>query len=209
MSASATGWGYFESISKSRRIALERYTSFNELIPDVAEDLRVIRAVAEPGRDPGLTACLQPVFYVELSSTGDALFNSPIGYRAQYWTDPWQGLTCNALLLSALTPKLMAAVDVQDQPDLGKIDICASLDAVSAKIWISEAPSIISGHRDLNVEPWVTEAARGVELAVLGLAAPQVSRFEVKGGLLDAFGHEHVPSRKVRRHYDIHHYGFA
>jgi hypothetical protein len=31
----------------------------------------------------------------------------------------------------------------------------------------------------------------------------------VKGALLDAFGHEHVPSGKLRRHQDIHHYGFA
>jgi len=36
-----------------------------------------------------------------------------------------------------------------------------------------------------------------------------VTRFQVKGALLDAFGHEHVPHRKLRRHQDIHHYGFA
>ena len=94
-------------------------------------------------------------------------------------------------------------------PDLAKIDISASLDAVSSKLWIREAPSLLDGGRDLNVEPWVSEAARGVELAVLGLAAPTVSKFEVKGALLDAFGHEHVPAPKLRRHYDLHHYGFA
>ena len=209
MPSETNGWKYFESVSDSRRAALEKHGSFEELVAEVLEDVRVIRATAETGRDTGLTACLQPVFYIELPKTGDALFNGRSGYRAQYWIDPWHGLTANATLIASLKPKLMAAVDIADQPDLAKIDICASLDAMSSKIWIREAPSTLSGNRDLNIEPWLSEAARGVELARLGVAAPTVSRFEVKGALLDAFGHEHVPCRKLRRHQDLHHYGFA
>jgi len=209
MASDNNGWRYFESVSDSRCAALEKHDSFEELVAEVLEDVRVIRAVAERGRHQGLTGCLQPVFFIELPTTGDALFNGRSGYRAQYWIDPLNGLTANATLIASLKPRLMAAVDVADQPDLAKIDICASLDAMSSKIWISQAPLTLSGNRDLNVEPWVSEAARGVELARLGVAAPAVTRFEVKGALLDAFGHEHVPSGKLRRHQDIHHYGFA
>jgi hypothetical protein len=209
MSSEINGWGYFESVNGTRCAALEKHGSFEELVADVLEDVRVIRALAETGRDPGLTGCLRPVFHIELPKTGDALFNGRSGYRAQYWIDPWHGLTANAILIASLKPRLMAAVNVLDQPALAKIDISASLDAVSSKIWISEAPATLTGNRDLNVEPWLSEAARGVELARLGLSAPAVSRFEVQGALLDAFGHEHVPSRKLRRHHDLHHYGFA
>jgi hypothetical protein len=196
-------------VSEPRLAAFDRYDSFEELVAEVTKDVRVVRAIAEPGRGSGLTGCLQPVFFIELPNTGDALFNGPSGYRAQYWIDPWNGLTANAILIASLKPRLLAAVDTRDQPGLAKIDVGASLDAVSSKLWIVEAPSVLNGNRDLNVEPWASEAARGVELAVLGLAAPAVSKFEIRGALLDAFGHEHVPSAKVRRHHDIHHYGFA
>ena len=62
---------------------------------------------------------------------------------------------------------------------------------------------------DLSVEPWQTEARRGVRLACWGLAAPVVTRFEVKGALMDSYFNEVVPSRKVGRHFDIHHYGYS
>jgi len=209
MADPSTGWRYLESVDEARRLVLAKSNSFEELAGKVVDDVRVIRAIAEPGRDRGLTDCLQPVFFVELPNTGDMLFNGPHGYRAQYWIDPWRGLDANAWLLTCLRPKLLAAVNIEDQPNLAKIDICASLDAMSAKIWIREASSTLMNSRDLDVEPWVSEAARGVELALLGLAAPQVSKFEVKGALLDPFGNERVPARKIRRHHDIHNFGFA
>ncbi len=63
--------------------------------------------------------------------------------------------------------------------------------------------------RDLEIDRWVSEAANGVQLAHWGLAAPLVSWFEVKGALVDPYGNEVVPYRKIRRHYEIFHYGFS
>ena len=56
---------------------------------------------------------------------------------------------------------------------------------------------------------WVQEAGRGVDLARLGLAAPEQVKFELKGALLDPHGNEVVPARKIRRHLDIYSYGFS
>ena len=67
----------------------------------------------------------------------------------------------------------------------------------------------INPTRDLDVERWALEADREVQLAKWGLSAPKISEFVVKGALIDPYGNEAVPSRKIRRHYDIYRYGFA
>lgn len=203
-------WGYGERVSEQRRATLAAPSSFESLIQMVKEDARDVQARAQPGYDRGLTDCLQPIFTFELPNTGDALFNGPWGYRAQYWISPGSGLAANAMLLAALTPTLLSAVDTAAQPDLAKMDLCASLSAASAKIWIRESTSVlIDAQADLDVERWVRAAENGIELARWGLVAPEATKYEVKGALLDPCGHEIVPSRKIRRHYDIHHYGYS
>lgn len=204
-----SGWKYTDRVSEERRKKLASPGSFDALVQRVVEDFRVIRAYACAGADRGLTDCLQPIFLLDLPDTGDALFNGPYGYRAQYWLHPFKGLAANRALLDALTPKLMAAISPAESPNLGKFNVCASLAASSAKIWIQESSSLSDTDRDLAVESWVEEANRGVELARLGLSAPTKARFEVKGALLDPYGNEVVPAKKVLRHFDIHNYGFS
>ncbi len=210
MAETSGGWKYTDSVPEARRAALAGPGSYERMIRLVVEDARVVGTRAQPGMDPGLTDCVQPIFTLEFANTGDALFNGPFGYRAQYWAGAETGLAGNAALLAALAPKLLGSVDPTTVPELAKIDVCASVAAASAKIWIMEIPSLLMNPtRDLTVERWVAEADRGVELARWGLCAPVVSRFEVKGGLIDAYGNEVVPSRKIRRHFDIYHYGFS
>ncbi len=209
MSEVPAGWKYTERVSAERQHALALIGSFSELVKQVVDDACVARAYACPGSDRGLTHCLQPIFVLDLPKTGDALFNGPFGYRAQYWLHPFTGLEANRQLLDALTPKLMASMSVDESPDSRKLNVCTSLGAASAKIWIRESSALLDVMPDLAVEPWATEATRDVELARLGLAAPMTSKFEVKGALLDTYGNEVVPSRKIRRHFDIHEYGFS
>lgn len=203
-------WRYTQRVAQARRAALAAPGSYEEVVRLVKDDVCGIRVAARPGKDAGLTHCVQPIFVVELPNTGDVLFNGPWGYRAQYWSAPEKGLAANALLLAALAPKLLGAVDPVAVPELKKIDVCASLSAASAKIWIQELPSLLANPTvDLDVSRWALEAGNGNELARWGLSAPEVSRFEVKGALIDPYGNEVVPSRKIRRHYDIFHYGFS
>jgi hypothetical protein len=203
-------WGYAASVSSERKAALGVPASFEELVVLAVADIYRIRARVEPGRDPGLEHCLQPVFSFELPNTGDRLFNGPCGYRAQYLHSASRGLASNEALVLALTPKLLAAVNAAAEPAFAKFDVCVSLRAVSAKFWIQEIPSLlVSPTEDLEVQPWLSEAQRGVQLARWGICAPEVTRFNVKGALLDPYGNEVVPSKKIGRHYDIHHYGFS
>ena len=203
-------WKYSDGFLEDRRIALAAPGSFDELVRLVVDDAHVIQSRAQRGGDRGLTDCIQPIFSVELPNTGDALFNGPWGYRAQYWISPGRGLAANCELLAGLAPKLLGALNPSEEPNFGKVDVCASLHAASAKIWIQEIPSLLmKPTTDLDVERWVVEARNGVELARWGLSAPPATKFEIKGALMDPYGNEVVPIRKVRRHYDIHHYGFS
>ena len=203
-------WLYAATVDANRQAALASPASFEELVAFAKEEIVQIRWRVQPGRDPGLTHCLQPVFSFELPAAGDRLFNGPHGYRAQYWRSPSQGLRANAMLLTALAPQLLAAIDPEAVPNVAKIDVCLSLKATSAKFWIQEIPSLlVNPTADLGVEPWRSEAQRGVQLARWGLSAPEVTRFDIKGALIDPNGNEVVPSRKIGRHYDIHHYGFS
>lgn len=204
------GWKYTNRVPNERREGLAAPGSFEQVVRLVTEDARVVETRHKPGMAHGLRDCVQPIFILELPTTGDILFNGPWGYRAQYWASAERGLAANAMLLGALKPKLLATVDSDAVPELAKIDVCASLRAASAKIWIQEILSLlVNPPRDLDVDRWVQEAEKGAELAQLGLFAPEVSRFEVKGALLDPYGNEVVPSSKIRRHHDIFHYGWS
>lgn len=176
-----SAWLYSDTVSDARRTTLGVPASFEELIALAKDEIREIRVCTRHGYDPGLTDCIQPIFSFELPSTGDPLFNGPYGYRAQFWRSPLEGLRANAMLLAALTPKLLAVADIGAVPELGKIDVCASLRASSAKFWIQELPSLLLNPTvDLKVERWCNEAQRGVQLAKWGLSAPEVSKFDVK-----------------------------
>lgn len=203
-------WRYAASVPPARQAALVSSPTFVDLVALAVADISGACARVEPGRDRGLEHCLQPVFSFALPSTGDRLFNGPCGYRAQYQHSPSRGLAANAALILALTPKLLPTVYTTVEPKFAKLDVCVALRAVSAKFWIQEIPSLlVSPTEDLDVQPWLAEARRGVQLARWGVCAPEVTRFDVKGALLDPYGNEVVPSRKIGRHYDIHHYGFS
>jgi len=205
-----SAWKYSDAVERERRRTLASPASYEELVRLVVEDAQSISARAEPGRDQGLTHCMQAVFEFELPTTGDPLFNVPRGYRAQYWKSPSDGLAANAFLVSVLASRLLGAVDPSSDHRLTSFDVCASLHAASAKLWIQEIPSwLAQPTEDLNVERWLDAARRGVDLARWGVCAMPVVKFQVKGALLDPSGNEVVPLRKIRRHYDIHHYGFS
>jgi hypothetical protein len=204
-----TGWDYNNHVPEARRIALASAGSFATLLEQVVADVSNVRMRLESGRAKGLTHCVQPLFTLDLPKTGDALFNGPFGYRAQYWRGPAEGLAANAALLAALAPRLLGALETCTDPELSRIDVCAAIGAASAKLWIRESLSLIAPTEDLAVARWTANARKGIELARLGLMAPEITKFEVKGALIDPYGHEVVPADKIRRHYQIHHYGFS
>ena len=127
----AQGWKYCDHVPEARQVALASAGSFVALAKQVVADASNIRVRAEPGRGKGLTDCVQPLFNIDLPQTGDALFNGPFGYRAQYWLGPEQGLAANARLLAALAPKLLGALETCTDELLSRIDVCVALGAAT------------------------------------------------------------------------------
>jgi hypothetical protein len=210
MTAVPPGWKYTDRVCPARRERLAEPGSFERLVDLVAEEAEVTLVRAKPGQDAGLTDCVQPIFVLQLQETGDAIFNGPFGYRAQYWIAPECGLAANAFFLAKLMPKLLASLESKPIAEFAKIDVSASLAAASAKFWIQETgPLLASSTRDLAIDRWVTKADAGARFAVVGLCAPVTSKFEVKGALMSPEGHEVVPKQKIRRHHDIFEFGFS
>jgi hypothetical protein len=104
---------------------------------------------------------------------------------------------------------LLGALETCTDRDLSRIDVCAAVTAASAKLWIRESSLLANPTADLKVGRWMDNANKGVELAKLGLMAPEITKFEVKGALIDPYGHEVVPADKIRRHHQIYHYGYS
>jgi hypothetical protein len=203
------GWSYSNSFSAERRAALDRYESFDALLAAVVADVQFVGAWPKPGVHETLTHCTQPVFSIKLPRTGDALFNGPCGYRAQYWHSPARGLAANAELIEALWPVLRDALTPEQRTSLTAIDLYTALHAASAKVWVVESSAYNDPPRDLAVERWLLAADAGNDSARKGLYAPDDGRFEVKGALFDAHRQEVVPRDKVLRHHAIHDYGFT
>jgi hypothetical protein len=202
-------WKYSERVTPARRAKLAASHNYENLIRMVLNNAQGIWLRLVPGEAPGLTDCLQPIFTLDLPATGDALFNGPFGYRAQYWRSPEQGLAANALLIDALTPQLLASSATCSDPRLARLDLGSSIGAASAKFLDREGLFLNTVTADLDVEAWKGHANLGVELARRGLMAPVEDKFEVKGALLDPDGNEVVPAGKIRRHHQIHQYGWS
>lgn len=185
--------------------------TFADVVLRITDSLRSVRAASKKGQAKGLEHCIQPVFDLEVSPEAyDSFFNSPSGYRARYLRDPFEGLTANHVLINALLNRLLDDAKLSIDQDLKRIDIRTSLRALSSKVWIYEgtfnfdAPTV-----DLSVGSWAEEAFNGERRAKWGLCAPEGTRLQVKGALLDPKGHEIVPRGKTLRHVDIHKYGFS
>ncbi|MFC6672509.1 hypothetical protein [Marinobacterium aestuariivivens] len=204
-------WKYTDQVSTDRRKALAEPGSFDELISRVCVEAEVVKAKKDTGSDSSLIGCWRPIFTIELQDTGDQLFNGPWGYRAQFWESPERGMEANLLLIESLYPILLEFIQRHPAGDMSTKDVEQRLTASSAKIWPDESQLCLAGpSKDLDVDRWRTEADAGQWKANVGLAAPKVSKFEVKGAFFDSnTWNEVVPEQKLQRHHEIHQFGFS
>ncbi len=205
----STSWTFESGFPDARCRALKAVPSFDAIIDLVANDMRAISVSDEDGYAPGMQGAVRPVLTFEAPLAFDAFFNSPAGYRGQYWQDPDLGQAANSRIIRRLMDSLMAEIKTANRPRLRTINVKSSLSAMSAKIWIHEDDFPVSPTRDLRVEPWASAAKRGVKLAKSGVCAPAKGRIQVFGAFVDAYGHERVPHDKIRRRFDLHEYGFS
>ena len=208
----------------SRRAYLDSGRSFEEIARSGAVEAKVLKLWSERYRDRPKNVsngARQVCFRVQVSKqTYDLLYNAPDGIRGRYWQDPCAGDLATRSLISCLEPILLgfaernpsvgAASDV-----IGLQEVCASLRAKSAKVWVREkddagntkiAPN--SGPQ-LKVHRWEQNEALIGSKGPLWRWTPCDDEIEIKGAILDAMGMEHIPEIKRDRSLQIHQYGFT
>lgn len=206
-----TLWKFTPGFDAARRERLCSFTDFAQVIGLIEISIQGIQLQSCKGHQPELQGCIQPVFTLDVSEEAfDAFFNSAGGYRACYLQDENLGLVANLLLVEALVERLCDEAQRLCIAELASINIRTSLLSTSCKVWVHEDDfPFQSLTTDLAVEAWAEAAASGEEKAKWGLCAPQGTRLQVKGALLDPQGNEIVPRKKVLRRYEIQRFGFS
>lgn len=224
-----------EAVSPNRLRYLTQPITFDEIIRRIFNEMQITRYIIDPAKhNKNLVAlgCRRPVFKIKVSSqTYDIFFNSPWGYRAQFYQDADDGRAKNKLLIEAILEKLLTYAEKSSTlDDLGKQlspkQLLKSLLHHSAKIWIDEYcfdcrfqlleeilnPRWLEIARTVHQE---MERSRKEETnayekrAIWGVRAPVGATLEVKGAWLDLGDNETESDDKKRRHLDIHDFGFS
>jgi len=201
-----SNWQFAESISQDRAKNLLSWTGFEEIAKLVATG-EILTFKWEPFKtERWLRGCNRASFVLKVPTRiYDAFFNSPKGYRGQYAHSVERGLAANQSLLTMLEGKLLAHEQVVQAVAVGEVaveQVKGSLRAVDAKPWIVEDEATM---RHVN-EPGNEILYQVWALARIdkGQRAPQGTLLDIKGGWLDAAGHEQRDDWKAYRSEDIH-----
>lgn len=198
-------WRYADSVCPSRAQRLLAVVGFPNVVDGFAA-ARVIEFVWEPFTGVLLTGCHRASFLLQVpQECYDAFFNSPAGYRGQYASSAQEGEAANRLLLTTLEPKLLSAAAAKG--NVAQTDVCASIRAPQAKLWIYEQEveaQLGADSPEILYDPWAENSETGV-----GLLAPSGTQLEVKGGWLDREGRERLNPAKVNRSKEIHETGYS
>lgn len=219
----AEDWRFGNRVLSERRNRLIRVPEFDEVITAILKEMEITGYAVGWGIKPILQGCRRAGLEIFIScDTCDTFFNSPAGYRAQYYITPNLGISQNARLIQSLLPRLLEYAETHRNRDMALEDVKKSLLLSQAKIWIREVDDeALFGDEltvDLIVDRWVREATiawaestanEQRHKAVRGVLAPAGTVLEVKGGWITPDGEERLDPDKIGRAEDISKYGFS
>jgi len=204
--------------AEARRARLQQHLPFHQLAARIAERLTVL--CCHKSQIDG-TDFRRPVFSLNVGKElFDQFFNSPSGYRAQYFESPWAGLCANAVFMKAVSTPLIAS----GPGDSGlAIDfIRESLASPSAKAWLTERGKELDGRCNGCLGEWSAPSSGSVAeiknnrwdvapsaKGEWGRSAPYLKKLRVMGAFLDDRLNEFVPFDKRFRAEDIHRVGWS
>ena len=221
-------------LPKERRDYLDGGQSFEAIAESVAIEIARLAATETKVTKENLEAWIEPskntykgarqvIFRIRVSPrTYDLLYNAPDGLRGRYWQSPDKGSLATRYLIDLLkstllgfakaNPPQLKSKKMHDN-EMTLDDVCISLEAPSAKVWIREradnGDSIIAGGPQLIVRRWKKNEADPRGKGQQWCDTPSDGWIEIKGALIDSQGVEHVPESKWDRCWQIHHFGFT
>lgn len=147
----------------------------------------------------------------------DVFFNSPHGYRGEYFRSPGAGVDANAAFIGALVPQLVAVSErgaaAEEQSRFRE-----SLSSPSAKLWLAENGLGLCAKCEGE---WGPPADTRAEIIngrwengesgpqCHGRKAPRLTKIRVFGAFLDDRKNEFIPTRKRQRAKEIHLWGWS
>jgi hypothetical protein len=207
------------NLPTQRRAYLDQGLSFEDVTASTVSQAQVRKNWIKPYRDAPeeLKNYRQACFRVFVGYQNcDLIYNAPDGLRGRYWQSPDIGFLATRHLIGALKPKLLEFT--KDNPakifppntnikEMTIDEVRASLDAISAKVWVRE--NISYDRPQLTVRRWeLNENVLGGK-GILWRWTAYEDEIEVKGALLDPAGSETIPDGKRDRSCQIHYYGFT
>jgi hypothetical protein len=222
----STEWNLAD-LPQHRCAYLDAGYSFEGVAAMLAHDAEITRAWVEPFRTPPKSISpetRQICFQLRVSSRAyDLFFNAPDGLRGRYWQSPEIGDRATRHLLDTLNRKfsehlvrMPASVRPPARPML-ECDVCTSLEASSAKVWVNERDDSGNSKIDLSlphqlrVARWIRNEADSCCTSTVSLWrwTPVDTIIEVKGALITPDEKECIPHGKINRARQIHLCGFS
>jgi hypothetical protein len=192
----------FTGLPPERAARLSEPFAFSTLVDELRT--AAITCKRETGRMKETSGRWRPSFSLHVSgSTFDRFYNSPFGYRGQFWQSAELGIRQNRFLLDGLLGALVRAIDESNDRELigRRASIVSSLQHPAAKVWIASEPQALDFVVEIAAERWVAAAANaweryesGALLAndvidrIAGVRAPEATVLEVKGAWINRDG---------------------
>lgn len=216
-------WRYTHQVCDERHDYLLGAADFPSIVADLMRDFVVAHPRVEQASAPRLrqrgcwrVECRLVPVAKKASKTADQFFNSPTGYRAQFYIDASNGDEVSSEMFATLLRgplNELAAGAIDNQP---ATLIARSLKAAPAKVWIPKAEWPTPGI-DIDAPKWVAAQEGRTDLpipearalAFLGTRAPIPSCFEIMGAWLDRDGNVFVDPEKADRSHRISAFGWV
>jgi hypothetical protein len=215
-------------INAERAKRLIEHLPFSELVGRISE-VRSIAFSAEMGRRDA-RGWVRALWVIDTTpEVFDLFFNSPSGYRAQFYIAADRGLRANRLSIDSVQDRLLGLAEAYPVNLMTRQQVETSLASRYAKIWIDESASTVNKTstdplviQALEVPRWVramNEALsawaqqRGpapyVARSLLGVQAPEGRSLKIVGAWVNNEIADHVVHSKEERAEHIHKFGFS
>jgi hypothetical protein len=211
-----TKWTYAESLGHARIQKLLAETSFWDIAGRVRGEMSLLCFHLQPCDD--LCGFVRPVFCARIGGDlFDSFFNSPVGYRGQFYISADAGIDANQHLIGTLAPSMIQWAQV-NAPGHDASFSLAGLTAHSAKVWLAEQTLELCekckgewSHPQDDTPEIINDRWERADSsnAKKGRKAPRHSKLRIFGAFLSGYGDEFIPARKRRRAFDIHDAGWA
>ncbi|QQE87916.1 hypothetical protein [Azotobacter chroococcum] len=209
-------WDYVGRATFDRRTRMQNPPPFSRIIDQLKDEMNLVcfhreqKSSDQSYSRAVFCATVEPALF-------DLFFNSPTGYRGEFFISPERGVAANRLLLQELSPKLIQFAAIQDT-GIDQAWLLESLSKLSAKAWLAEESLSLCSK---CAGEWSTSYVSELEIrngrwecsdhaySVWGRQAPCLTKIRFFGGFINSTNQEWLAEHKQSRAAQIWQYGWT